>query len=158
VPLRAQTGAETLAHKALAVGMPGVQVDGNDVIAVRHVADEAIAKAREGGGPTLIEAVTYRLADHTTADDASRYRDDAEVSEHWHGEPVARLRSYLVAEHGWSKDEEEQLLESCSAQVEAAASEYLQTEAQPPAAMFDYLYAELPPDIASQRAALVEEE
>lgn len=158
VPLRAQTLAETLAHKAMAVGMPGVQVDGNDVIAVRHVADEAIAKAREGGGPTLIEAVTYRLADHTTADDASRYRDDAEVSEHWHGEPVARLRSYLVVEHGWSKDEEEQLLESCSAQVEAATSEYLQTEAQPPAAMFDYLYAELPPDIASQRAALAEEE
>src|SRR4030095_14088094 len=75
VPRRAQSASETLAQKAIAGGFEGVQVDGNDVIAVRHAMDLALAKARAGGGPTLIEALTYRLADHTTADDATRYRN-----------------------------------------------------------------------------------
>ena len=75
VPIESQTATQTLAQKAIAAGIPGVQVDGNDVIAVRHTVAEALARARRGEGPTLIEALTYRLSDHTTADDASRYRD-----------------------------------------------------------------------------------
>ena len=88
VPREKQSAAATLAQKAVAAGIPGEQVDGNDVIAVRAVTEQALARARQGLGPTLIEAVSYRLCDHTTADDASRYRDDAEVSRHWPAEPL----------------------------------------------------------------------
>ena len=96
VPLRRQTASQTLAQKAIAAGFSGEQVDGNDVIAVRAAVDTAMAMARAGEGPSLIEAVTYRLGDHTTADDASRYRSADEVQEHWKEEPLARLRAYLV--------------------------------------------------------------
>jgi 2-oxoisovalerate dehydrogenase E1 component alpha subunit len=92
VPLRRQTASQTLAQKAIAAGFSGEQVDGNDVIAVRAAVDNAMAMARAGEGPFLIEAVTYRLGDHTTADDASRYRSADEVQEHWKEEPFARLR------------------------------------------------------------------
>ena len=104
VPVAKQTAAATLAQKAAAAGIAGVRVDGNDVIAVRHAVAEALAAARRGDGPTLIEAVTYRLSDHTTADDASRYRDDAEVSRHWPDEPVARLRNYLIHIGAWGRE------------------------------------------------------
>ena len=125
VPLKLQTGTVTLAQKAIASGMPGEQVDGNDVIAVRASMDEALARARAGGGPTLIEAVTYRLGDHTTADDARRYRADAEVKAHWQEEPIARLKKYLVARGFWSKADEEGLISDCQRQVDAASERYL---------------------------------
>jgi pyruvate dehydrogenase E1 component alpha subunit len=131
-------------------------VDGNDVIAVRHVVAQALEKARGGGGPTLVEAVTYRLSDHTTVDDASRYRDDAEVSAHWKEEPVARLRNHLVAAHGWRKEQEDSLLAECAAAVEAAAEEYMAMPSQVPASMFDHLYAELPEALQTQRGALLD--
>jgi pyruvate dehydrogenase E1 component alpha subunit len=91
----AQTSAETLAQKAVAAGFEGLQVDGNDVVAVRQAMADALDKAHAGGGPTLIEALTYRLGDHTTVDDASRYRDDEEVGRHWKEEPIARTRAFL---------------------------------------------------------------
>jgi pyruvate dehydrogenase E1 component alpha subunit len=156
VPRAKQTAARTLAQKAVAAGFPGEQVDGNDVIAVRHVVTRALETARAGGGPTLIEAVTYRLSDHTTVDDASRYRDDADVSAHWKEEPVARLRSHLVAEHGWEKQKEDALLAECAAAVETAAEEYLATPAEPVASMFDHLYAALPDALRAQRDAVLE--
>ena len=157
VPRARQSAAETLAQKALAAGFGGEQVDGNDVIAVRAAVARALAKARSGGGPSLIEAITYRLSDHTTADDASRYRDDAEVSARWKEEPVARLRDHLVAAGHWSKDDEEALLEDCAAQVEAAAEQFLAIPPLPPSAMFDHLYAKLPRALAAQRAALLDQ-
>ncbi len=92
MPLKLQTASQTLAQKAIAAGFSGEQADGNDVIAVRAAADAAIAAAPAGEGPRLIEAVTYRLGDHTTADDASRYHPPEEVQEHWKEEPIARLR------------------------------------------------------------------
>ncbi|MDJ0948155.1 MAG: pyruvate dehydrogenase (acetyl-transferring) E1 component subunit alpha [Alphaproteobacteria bacterium] len=156
VPRSAQSAAETLAQKAVAVGIDGVQVDGNDVIAVRQVMAEALARARAEGRPTLVEAVTYRLGDHTTADDARRYRDDAEVSPHWEKEPVARLRTYLRGLGAWSRADEEKLLEDCRAQVDAAADAFLATPPQPPETIFDHIYAELPADLAAQRAAAME--
>ena len=157
VPRAQQSAAETLAQKAIAAGFAGEQVDGNDVIAVREGVERALAKARAGGGPSLIEAVTYRLSDHTTADDASRYRDDAEVSAHWKQEPIARLRDYLVEAGHWSKDDEEALLEDCGEKVEAAAKEYLAIPPLAPTAMFDHLYAELPRALVEQRDALAQE-
>jgi pyruvate dehydrogenase E1 component alpha subunit len=157
VPRAHQSAAETLAQKAVAAGFAGEQVDGNDVIAVRAALERALEKARAGGGPTLVEALTYRLSDHTTADDASRYRNDKEVSARWKEEPIARLRDYLVAAGRWSKDDEEALLEDCGEQVEAAAEEYLAIPPLPPQSMFDHLYAELPRALQEQRAALARE-
>jgi pyruvate dehydrogenase E1 component alpha subunit len=154
VPRSAQSAAQTLAQKAIAAGFEGLQVDGNDVIAVRHATEQALAKAREGGGPTLVEAVTYRLSDHTTADDASRYRPEAEVSAAWQAEPMLRLRHYLTQAHGWSRDDEESLIAECKAQIDAAAEAYLATPPQPAHAMFDYLYAELPKPLQAQYEAV----
>jgi pyruvate dehydrogenase E1 component alpha subunit len=153
MPRAKQSAAAALAQKAVAAGIPGEQVDGNDVIAVRAVVEAAVERARAGDGPTLIEAVTYRLSDHTTADDASRYRDDAEVSRHWPAEPVARLRAYLSRLGGWDKDREEALLQQCDHAVEQAAAAYLSIAPQPAASMFDHLYATLPAELIEQRAA-----
>jgi 2-oxoisovalerate dehydrogenase E1 component alpha subunit len=154
VPLKLQTRAETLAQKAIAAGFPGEQVDGNDVIAVRQTVEQAIAAARDGGGPRLIEAVTYRLGDHTTADDAARYRPPEEVQARWKEEPIARLRSYLVGAKAWSKGEEERLSSECQQRVEKAVDEYLAVKSRAPATMFDHLYAELPAAYAAQRDEL----
>jgi 2-oxoisovalerate dehydrogenase E1 component subunit alpha len=153
IPLAKQTAAATLAQKAIAAGIPGEQVDGNDVIAVRAVVERALARARAGQGPTLVEAVSYRLCDHTTADDASRYRDDAEVSRHWPTEPIVRLRHFLTHLGIWDKDREEKLLQECGQSVEHAAEDYLATAPLSGMAMFDHVYAAVPADLATQREA-----
>lgn len=155
VPRARQSAARTLAQKAVAAGIPGEQVDGNDVIAVRVAVEGALARAREGKGPSLIEAVCYRLCDHTTSDDASRYRDDAEVSRHWPAEPQVRLRNFLTGAGHWNKDKEESLLHECSNAVEKAAEEYLATPPQSVAANFDYAYAELTTELAEQRETAI---
>src|SRR5438132_13006870 len=154
VPLQLQTASQTLAQKAIAAGFVGEQVDGNDVIAVRAAAAEAIAAARSGEGPRFIEAVTYRLSDHTTADDAARYRPPEEVQARWKEEPIARLRGYLVSQKAWGKSQEEQLAAECQERVEAAVERYLATGPRAPQTMFDHLYAELPAAYAGQRQEL----
>ncbi len=141
----ADAGAE-----AIAAGIPGEQVDGNDVVAVRHRVGEAIARARAGGGPALIEAITYRLGDHTTADDASRYRDEASVKAHWQEEPLLRLRTHLLALHAWDAAREEALVKACSQQVAQAVETYLAMPPPDPAAMFDCLYAAMPAELQAQ--------
>jgi pyruvate dehydrogenase E1 component alpha subunit len=156
VPRPEQTHAETLAQKAIAAGFPGEQVDGNDVVAVRAVVGRAIEAARRGEGPRLIEALTYRLADHTTVDDASRYRTAEEVTAHWREDPVARVRALLVAEQSWDREREEAAIHAATATVEAAVEAYLATPPQPAESMFDHLYAALPPELAAQRAGLSE--
>src|SRR3990172_4961654 len=92
VPLKQQTAAETLAQKAIAYGFEGIQVDGNDVFSVYKATQEALDHARSGGGPTLIECLTYRMGDHTTADDAARYRNPEEVAEWKKKDPIERLK------------------------------------------------------------------
>jgi 2-oxoisovalerate dehydrogenase E1 component alpha subunit len=154
VPLKLQTASETLAQKAIAAGFAGEQVDGNDVIAMRAAAQAAIAQARAGGGPRLIEAVTYRLSDHTTADDAARYRPPEEVQARWKEEPIARLRAYLVSQKLWGKAQEEELAAECQKAIEAAIERYLASSPRAPETMFDHLYAELPRSYAGQRAEL----
>lgn len=149
VPRSEQTRAVRLADKAVAAGLPGEQVDGNDVIAVREATSRALTRAREGGGGTLIECLSYRLGDHTTADDATRYRDAEEVSPHWENEPLIRLRNHMVEAHGWGKTNEEELLRTCGDEVDTAAEKYLTTESEPARAMFDHLYAVPPADIAT---------
>lgn len=157
VPYEKQTSCETLAQKAIAGGFTGEQVDGNDVIAVRAVLDRALTKARTGGGPTLIEALTYRLHDHTTADDATRYRDKDEVKKAWSEEPIVRLRNYLANKNLWSPAQEEALQAECSKQVEAAVQEYQSIPSPNPTDMFDHLYARLPHDLFEQREEVLAE-
>jgi pyruvate dehydrogenase E1 component alpha subunit len=152
VPRKLQSAADTLAQKAVAAGIPGIQVDGNDLVAVRQVALEAIERGRSGGGPTLIEAVTYRLSDHTTADDASRYRDADQVAEAWQREPIGRLRNYLLGVGAWGRNDEEALLRQCADQVQEATQAYLDHAPPPRSQMFDSLYASLPAALAPQRA------
>ncbi len=142
VPVAAQSAADTLAQKAVAAGIPGFQVDGNDVIAVRDVVANALEVARGGGGPVVIEALTYRLSDHTTADDASRYRSAEELRLAWAREPLLRLREFLVKAGFWDRSREQELLAACGAQVEAAVAEYLGTPKQSTDAMFEHLFAE----------------
>ncbi len=125
LPISEQTATATLAQKAIAAGIPGMQVDGNDVLAVRDLVAQSLAKARSGGGPTVIEAITYRLSDHTTADDASRYREASEVKDAWKIEPLLRLRKYLIDTGAWSEAQEATLKEECGRQVDAAVEVYL---------------------------------
>src|SRR5690606_37032808 len=130
VPIEEQTAAQTLAQKAIAAGIPGVQIDGNDVIVVRDTVERALQKAREGGGPTVIEALSYRLSDHTTADDASRYRSKEEVDEAWQREPLIRLRTLLTARGVLDEAREQAMKAEYVQEVEAAVQEYLNTPKQ----------------------------
>lgn len=155
VPTEIQTACETYAQKAISAGIEGIQVDGNDIIAMREVSEYALDKARNGGGATLIEAVSYRLCDHTTADDASRYRDKEEVEKGWQEEPVLRLRKYLESQKAWSDKDEDKLKEDLAAEIEQAVENYRNTPTPSPEAMFDNLYAELPESIQSQRQAAI---
>lgn len=154
VPRDVQTQAQTIAQKAIAAGFEGIQVDGNDVIAVRASVDNALKKAREGGGPTLIEAVCYRLSDHTTADDARRYWDEKTVQAAREKEPVIRLKKYLVDQGVWSDDKDKELQNELKSEVNQAVEVYLKTEKDVPTAMFDFTYAELPESLIDQRELL----
>lgn len=152
VPRAAQTGAETLAQKGLAGGLHCLQVDGNDLVAVLEAMRRALELARSGGGGSVIEFLTYRLHDHTTADDARRYRGEDEVKAAWEKEPFIRLRTYLTAQKLWDDAQEKAWIEECSKKVDEEINAYLNTPVQPVEAMFDYLYAELPEDLHAQRA------
>lgn len=152
VPRRMQTGAKTLAQKGIAAGLECLQVDGNDLLAMRTAMDYAIKRARHGHGGMVIEAVTYRLSDHTTADDARRYRSDDEVKDAWQREPLKRMKAWLVSLGAWSDEKEEAWKAECARIVDAEVNAYLETKSQPVEAMFDYTYAELPADLAAQRA------
>jgi 2-oxoisovalerate dehydrogenase E1 component alpha subunit len=151
LPLAEQTAATTLAQKGIAAGVPSIQVDGNDALAVRQVVGDALDVARSGGGPALIEAITYRLSDHTTADDAGRYRPADEVKQAWLVEPLVRLRSYLTRTGAWSAQAEQALQQEGSALVEAQVALYLGTPKQSTDTMFDYLFAETPRHLIEQR-------
>ncbi len=144
MPCERQTATATLAQKAIAAGIEGQQVDGNDVIAVHEALRNALDKARRAEGPTLIEALSYRLGDHTTADDATRYRDPETVAKQWASEPIARLRKYLVRLGEWDKTREEALARTCREQVESAVEVYLAVAPPDASAMFEHLYATLP--------------
>jgi 2-oxoisovalerate dehydrogenase E1 component alpha subunit len=154
VPRVSQTASHTLAQKAIAAGIACEQIDGNDLFAVREAMDRALAKARRGGGPTLIEALSYRLSDHTTADDASRYRSADEVADAWKREPISRMRTYLANAGAWDKAREEALVKECGERVQAAVQAYADTPPPEPQAMFEHLYAAFPPALEAQRADL----
>ncbi len=155
VPRNLQTGAETLAQKGIAAGVPSLQVDGNDIIAVRKAVGDACERARQGEGATVIEAITYRLGDHTTADDATRYRPSDEVEVAWDREPIKRLRLWLEAQGAWDEKKEDAWQAECDEWMNNEVDAYLETQPQDTTAMFDYMYAELPEDLQDQRAQAV---
>ena len=155
VPRKAQTGAQTLAQKGLAGGLYCLQVDGNDLVAVLEAMRRAHERARKGEGGSVIEFMTYRLHDHTTADDARRYRDDAEVKDAWTREPFLRLRKFLTDQKLWDEAQEKAWIEESGKRVDVEINAYLETPVQPVEAMFDYLYADPPPDLLEQRAKAI---
>ncbi|HEU4319030.1 MAG TPA: pyruvate dehydrogenase (acetyl-transferring) E1 component subunit alpha [Acidimicrobiia bacterium] len=119
-PIAEQTRSESIAIKADAYGMPGVRVDGNDVVAVLVAVREAAELARSGGGPSLIEAVTYRIGPHTTADDPTRYRDEAEGETWEEKDPLERVRRLLDQQRAWTPEWQQELEDAASETIEAA--------------------------------------
>jgi pyruvate dehydrogenase E1 component alpha subunit len=152
VPLKKQTHSRTLAQKALAYGFPGLQVDGNDVLAVYAASREAVERARDGAGPTLIECVTYRLGVHTTADDPTKYRSDEEVKAWEQKDPLTRFSAYLQKKNLLA----EGLAEQIDAEIAAAVQRFEATPPADPLTMFDHVYAELPPHLQAQKEELSE--
>jgi pyruvate dehydrogenase E1 component alpha subunit len=150
VPLKKQTHSRTIAQKALAYGLPGIQVDGNDVLAVYAATREAVERARAGDGPTLIECVTYRLGVHTTADDPTKYRSDLEVAMWEQKDPLTRFRAYLEKRNLL----EEGLEQRVDDEIAEAVRRFEATPPADPLVMFDHAYAELPPDVQAQRDAM----
>jgi pyruvate dehydrogenase E1 component alpha subunit len=151
VPIELQTASQTLAQKSVAAGIPGIQVDGNDIIAVRHWVERALQRARNGEGACLIEAVTYRLSDHTTADDSSRYRKKEEVEAARAVEPLPRIRQYLTDLGVWDDKKEAALLSDAVTKVDSAVEIYLNTPKPSIESMFDYMYAQWPEQLEEQR-------
>ena len=147
VPLKKQTHSRTIAQKALAYGLPGIQVDGNDVLAVYAASREAVERARAGDGPTLIECVTYRLGVHTTADDPTKYRTDQEVAMWEQKDPLTRFRTYLEKRNLLEEGLEQQVDE----EIAEAVRRFETAPAADPLAMFDHVYAELTPELTAQR-------
>lgn len=151
VPRKKQSSGRTLAQKGIAGGLPCIQVDGNDYLACYTAIKSALKRAKDGKGASVIEAVTYRLSDHTTADDASRYRPNEEVESARQYEPLIRMKAYLMNRGQWNEQLEQQLQERCKQQVDQAVEEYLTIAAPQVSDMFDYMYAELPHDLEQQR-------
>jgi pyruvate dehydrogenase E1 component alpha subunit len=154
VPVTKQTAAPSIAHKAIGYGMPGIRVDGNDVLACYAVMAEAAARARTGGGPTLIEAVTYRLGPHTTSDDPSRYRSQDEVDRWAARDPIPRYRTYLQGQGLWS----ERLEERVAVRGKRMRSELRDAVFDAPDfdvdEVFTTVYAEITPGLQAQRQQL----
>lgn len=143
-PLSRQSATRTLAEKAAAYAMDGRRADGNDVFAVYKIVKEYADRARSQFEPALIELVTYRIDDHTTADDASRYRPEGELEAWRKKDPIERLKKYMQNELTWSEAEDEELHNDCAAEVETAVKEYLGYPKPDPRNMFKYMYNEMP--------------
>jgi pyruvate dehydrogenase E1 component alpha subunit len=153
IPVSRQTRSKTLAQKAVAYGMPGIQVDGNDILAVFAAAQEAVERARSGGGPTFIECVTYRLMMHTTADDPKRYRTDKEVEQWQKRDPLPRFQKYLVGKGLLAEDSFAEIESEVMQEIQEAvdrAEEKMKTVGNP-VDMFDHAYAEMPSYLAEQK-------
>jgi pyruvate dehydrogenase E1 component alpha subunit len=156
-PKKLQIASDTVAQKAIAYDIAGIQVDGNDALGVYKATKEAIDRARNGGGPTLIESVTYRMGDHTTSDDASRYRSEADVNIWKARDPVIRLEKYFRSIGTWNDDYGKWVREVCEKEVDEAIVKALAVEKPGPDELFDYVYAVPPRDLLEQKKILQEE-
>ncbi len=152
VPIKKQTHSRTIAQKALAYGFAGIQVDGNDLLAVYAATREAVARARAGEGPTLIECVTYRLGVHTTADGPTKYRSDDEVKEWEKKDPLTRLVPHLERNGVQIAGLEEEI----DAEIQAAVERFEAAPPPDPVTIFDHVYAERPAHLDAQRTELID--
>jgi len=150
VPRSRQTASATIAQKAIAYGFDGIQIDGNDLFAVITATREAVDRARSGGGPTLIEGVTFRFGPHTTADDPTKYRTDEEI-ERWKPlDPMIRLRSYLKAKALWSEEVETRMTEDAQKEIDQAVKDAEAVPAPELKEIFEYVFAEMTPPLKEQ--------
>lgn len=150
IPRESQTASQTIAQKGIAYGIPSIQVDGNDALACYVAIQEALGRARRGEGPTFIEAVTYRLMMHTTADDPRKYRDEAQEQEWWGREPLIRFQKYLTEKGLWDDAKETALREELKGLVDAAVKEFEAGGNWKPDAPFEHVFAEKHPNIDRQ--------
>lgn len=159
IPRKAQTRSATIAQKAVAYGIAGIQVDGNDILAVYTAAAEAVARARAGQGPTLIEAVTYRMMMHTTADDPKRYRSDEEVALWQSRDPLTRFEVYLKSKGLLDDAASQRLTEEIQGQIQTAVdnAEVQMKTLGDPLDMFNHVFAQMPEHLRAQKRILAEE-
>ena len=150
-PVKLQTRSDNLAVKAVGYGIKGIQVDGNDFFAMTKAVKEASKHARDGKGPVLIEAVTYRRGAHTTSDDPTKYRTQEEEDEWGLKDPLTRMKKYMIENNLWSEEEEEKLLPQYKKEIDrhfTAAEEYGE---YPVEDVFKYMYSDMPDDLKSQQ-------
>jgi pyruvate dehydrogenase E1 component alpha subunit len=157
LPVTRQLAGPSIAHRAIGYGMPGIRVDGNDVLACYAVMAEAAERARRGGGPTLIEAITYRMGPHTTSDDPTRYRSDDEL-QYWRArDPIDRYRVYLQATGVWTERLEERVRTRSQRMRAELRDAMINTPDVDVAEMFDAVYHDITPELARQRDQLAAE-
>ena len=150
IPVEKQTASKTLAQKAIAYGFPGIKVDGNDIMAVYAATKNAVENARQGKGPTFIECFTYRISDHTTSDDASRYRSAEELDAWKKKDPIERLKKYMESRGLWNARYEEALRKDFNERIEQAVREAESKPEQTIDDMFSYTYEKMPPSLQEQ--------
>ncbi len=155
LPRNLQTRAETIAQKAIGYGMPGVQVDGNDLFAVYEAVKDAAERARAGEGPTLIEAVTYRIGPHTTSDDPGRYRSGQEEDEWRRLDPLERLRIYLSERDAWEEEWQATIEKEASGEIDRAVELAEKMPPLGPGKILDAMFESLPVELARQRSELM---
>ncbi len=156
VPRKRQSASQTLAQKAWGYGVHGVQVDGNDALAVYAATVEAVARARKGEGATLIECETYRMGHHTTADDATRYRDGKDVEAWRKKDPISRFKKFLTAKKLWNDGKEKNLTAETRSWIDGEVKAYEEFPAPNPLNMFADNYDKAPRALIEQRAELEE--
>ncbi len=154
VPFSSQTASKNVAIKGQAYGLPAVRVDGNDIFGVIEVTREAAAKAREGGGPTLVEAVTYRLAGHSTSDDPRAYRDEAEVASWANRDPIQRFKTWLVGQGVWSQEQDARLEEEIKTEIQVNLRKAESVGPPPTASLFEDVFDEIPWHLKEQAEEL----
>ncbi len=154
-PVSNQTGSETMAQKAVAYGMPSARVDGNDILAVYRVAQEAVDRARKGEGPTMIETVTYRMASHSSSDDASRYRDQEEYERWEQRDPIKRYQKYLKRKGLWTAKWQTEIEEAFKARVNDAIKRAEAAGKPATETLFEDVYLHQPQQLKAQQAELM---
>jgi pyruvate dehydrogenase E1 component alpha subunit len=154
---RVQSATSSFALRAAGYGFEGVEVDGNDVMAVYDVAVAAVERARKGEGPTLIEAATYRMSFHNTTDNPSRYQDPAEYEEARRRDPIERVQKYLASLGLWDPGREAKMTEEVGEEIDAALAAAMASPVPGPQDLFANIYEQLPPRVVQQRAELLAE-
>jgi TPP-dependent pyruvate/acetoin dehydrogenase alpha subunit len=157
MPVRQQSGTQDMADKAPGYGIPGVVVDGNDVLAVYHATRLAVEKARNGEGPTFLELKTYRMGPHSTPDDPKRYRSEEEIAPWRERDPIVRYRQFLEDNHLWDAKKEEQLWGSVREEINQAVRQAEVAGPLPWESMFEAVYSSPPPALQAQQEALGQE-